>query len=249
MTTIEEKLRRIDQLQQEIAAMKPLDQAELQQLRAYYRIGLTYSSNALEGNSLTESDTKIVLEDGIAIGGKPLRDHLEAVGHSAAFDCMYRLITRKTIREQDALELHRLFYEKIDPQNAGIYRRVRALITGSAFKLPLPDRISPLMKDLIKKLPALRKRHHPVIYAALLHKAFVEIHPFIDGNGRTARLLMNLALLQHGYPLVIIPPILRSEYIQALERSHSGDDAPFFQLIAAAVIEAQKDFLRLFGDQ
>jgi Fic family protein len=249
MMTIDEQLLKIDQRQQEIQALKPLNKAELQQLKEYYRISLTYSSNALEGNSLTESETKIVIEDGITIGGKPLKDHLEAVGHSEAFDLMYRLSTTQEITEEDILALHRMFYQKIDLENAGTYRRVRVFITGSTFKLPSPSRIKSLMQSFINRLPELRKQHHPVVYAALVHKEFVEIHPFIDGNGRVARLLMNLVLLQHGYPLVVIPPVIRSEYINALEACHQHDDTPFTRLIATAVIEAQKDFLRLFKDE
>jgi Fic family protein len=249
MLTIEELLEKIDRFQQEIHALKPLNHAELQQLKEYYRIGLTYSSNALEGNSLTETETKIVLEEGITIGGKPLRDHLEAVGHSEAFNLIYRLQNTNTITEEDVLELHRLFYRKIDPQNAGNYRQVRVFITGSTFKVPPPSKIQALMRAFIQQLSVLRKRHHPVVYAALVHKEFIEIHPFVDGNGRTARLLMNLALLQHGYPIVIIPPVLRSDYINALEMCHKHDDTPFIRLIATAVLEAQKDFLRLFKDE
>lgn len=248
MMTFENTLLQIDRLQEEINAMRPLAQEELQQLKEYYRIGLTYSSNALEGNSLTEIETKIVLEDGITIGGKPLRDHLEAVGHSEAFDLMYILAKTKDITEKDVLTLHRFFYRKIDESNAGKYRRVRVFITGSSFTFPPPSKIKSLMKAFIKRLPELRKQYHPVIYAALLHKEFVEIHPFIDGNGRAARLLMNLVLLQHGYPIAIIPPILRNEYITALESSHHKDDTLFIHLIMRVVLEAQKDVLRLFKD-
>lgn len=247
MKTIKDKLLRIDELQKEIKTFRPLKKEELKQLKEYYRVGLTYSSNALEGNSLTETETKIVIEDGITIGGKPLKDHLEAVGHSEAFDLMYRLSKAQDITEKDILALHRLFYRKIDEDNAGKYRRVRVFITGSTFKVPPPSKIKSLMKAFMKSVPELRQ-HHPVVYAALLHKEFVEIHPFIDGNGRTARLLMNLALLQHGYPIAIIPPVLRNEYINALERCHQQDEEPFIQLIATVVLEAQKDFLRLFAD-
>jgi Fic family protein len=171
-----------------------------------------------------------VIEDGITIGGKPLKDHLEAVGHSEAFDLMYRLSKTQNITEKDILALHRLFYRKIDEDNAGKYRQVRVFITGSTFKVPPPSKIKSLMKAFMKSVPELRQQHHPVVYAALLHKEFVEIHPFIDGNGRTARLLMNLALLQHGYPIAIIPPVLRSEYINALECCHQQDKEPFIQL-------------------
>ncbi len=244
----EEKLQKIDQLKAQIDALKPLSKNELAQLKEYYRIGLAYSSNALEGNSLTETETKIVIEDGITIGGKPLRDHLEAVGHSAAFDLMYRLSKSETVAEDDILALHRMFYEKIDDANAGHYRKERVIITGSNFIPSLPDKIKGLMKEFVADLSSLKEKNHPVVYAALVHKEFVEIHPFVDGNGRTARLLMNLALLQNDYPIAIIPPILRLDYINSLERCHQGQDDSFIELIATVVIEAQKDFLRMFKD-
>ncbi len=248
MSTYRDRLRRIDALQQDMQALRPLEEEELRQLKEYYRIGFTYTSNSLEGNSLTETETKVVIEDGITIGGKPLRDHLEAIGHSDAFDLMYQLAASRDITEQNILEFHRLFYRKIDEDNAGKYRRVRVFLTGSSFKFPPPSQVKSLMKTFLTTLPELRQQHHPVVYAALAHKDFVEIHPFVDGNGRTARLFMNLILLQHGYPITSIPPILRSEYINALEASHHGNDTPFLNLITKVMIEAQKDFLRLFQD-
>lgn len=104
------------------------------------------------------------------------------------------------------------------------------------------------MTAFIDKLPSLQEQNHPIVYAALAHKEFVEIHPFVDGNGRAARLLMNLILLQHGYPLVIIPPVLRVDYLNSLKRCHQHNDEPFIDLIATLTIEAQKDFLRMFGE-
>ncbi len=248
MTAFQKILQRIDQLQEEIRAMKPLSRPELEQLKAYYRIGFTYSSNALEGNSLTETETKIVLEEGMTIGGKPLRDHLEAVGHSEAFDLMYRLSGAKEIGEKDVLALHRLFYRKIDEDNAGTYRKIRVFVSGSFRAFPPPSHINTLMNAFIGRLPELRTQFHPVVYAALAHKEFVQIHPFVDGNGRTARLLMNLILLQHDYPIAIIPPVLRSRYLSALHACDQHDDTPFISLITQAVLDAQKDLLRLLHE-
>ena len=235
----------IDKLQEEIISFRPLDSNLLKQIKEYYRIGLTYTSNALEGNSLTETETKVILEEGITIGGKPLKDHFEAIGHSEAFDFMFTLITKKKLTEKDIKTLHRLFYYRIDQENAGKYRKVKAYVTGSKYPLPLPADIPELMSGLISKLDEFEKQLHPVEFSALAHKKLVFIHPFVDGNGRVARLLMNLLLLQAGYNIALIPPVVRPEYIQSLEKAHNNDQG-FIEFIARMVKETQKDYLRLF---
>lgn len=234
----------IDQHQKKINAMRPLPKELVTQIRAYYKVGLTYSSNALEGNSLTETETKVILEDGITIGGKPLKDHYEALGHAEAYDFLYTLAKAKSVGESDIKNLHKLFYKRIDEKNAGVYRKVRALITGSKYPLPTPDQIPALMKGLMPKIRKWRKDKHPVEVAALAHKEFVFIHPFVDGNGRVARLLTNLLLVQEGYNIVIIPPVIRRDYIASLEKAHT-DDKDFIELIARAVLETQMDYLRM----
>jgi len=238
-------LTEIDKLQKEINAYRPLNKEFLKQIREYYRVGLTYTSNAIEGNSLTESETKVVLEDGITIGGKPLKDHYEAIGHAEAVDLIYSITKGKSVSEEDIKNLHRLFYRRIDEMNAGQYRKVKVFITGSKYPLPAPTEILKLMKALSPRIKKLRKTMHPVEASALAHKEFVFIHPFVDGNGRVARLLMNLILLQTGYNIALIPPIIRQEYIQTLEKAHT-DDKDFIDLIARMVRETQRDYLRLF---
>ena len=231
-------------LQEKIRSHRPLDTYEVKQLKEYYRIGLTWSSNALEGNSLTESETKVVLEDGITIGGKPMKDHFEAIGHSEAFDLLYKLSDSQDITEDDILGLHRLFYYRIESETAGKYRERNVIITGTDFTPPTPSAVPLAMQEFIGNLPTLRKLH-PVEYSAMLHLKLVTIHPFIDGNGRTARLLMNLALLQVGYPITVIPPIIRGDYISALRDSNKGDYKPFVNFISCCVWESQKDYIRL----
>lgn len=238
------RLADIDILQEKIRAHRPLDAEELRQLKAYYRIGLTWSSNALEGNSLTESETKVVLEDGITVGGKPLRDHFEAIGHSEALDLLYQLARNDDITERDILELHRLFYYRIDSEQAGRYRDRNVIITGTDYLPPPPAEIPGCMTTFMAEVPALRQQH-PVVYAAQLHLKLVAIHPFIDGNGRSARLLMNLALLQAGYPITIIPPVLRGDYLAALRESNRGKDELFVNFITCCVWESQREYLRL----
>jgi Fic family protein len=241
----ERTVKAVDALQNDINEYRPLSRNALKQLKEYYRIGLTYSSNALEGNSLTETETKIVLEEGITIGGKPLKDHFEALGHSEAYDHLHKLSKNRIITEQDILELHKLFYYRIDKENAGVYRKAPVIITGVDFKFPPPSKIKPLMQEFVKGIPSLKEKYHPVEYSALIHLRLVNLHPFIDGNGRTARLLMNLALLQAGYVIAIIPPVLRREYLDSLKVSNRGDNKPFISLIVAMVYESQKDYLRI----
>lgn len=237
--------KEIDQLQLEINAKRPLDENLFKQIKEYYRIGITYSSNALEGNTLTESETKIVLEEGITIGGKPLRDHLEAQGLSEAYDFMYNFVTKKTISEEDIKKLHRIFYFRIDEKNAGVYRLTKVFITGSKYPTALPQEIPNLMKNFVDKINDLRSKVHPVELAAIAHKEFVFMHPFVDGNGIVARLLMNLILMQESYNIVVISPILRAEYIRCLEKAHK-DDEDFIKFIAQSLKETQKDYIRLF---
>lgn len=241
------RIKEIDKLNKQIDQFRPINKNLSKQIKEYLRIGLTYSSNALEGNTLTETETKVVLEDGLTIAGKPLRDHFEASGHSEAFDAVYDLAKKKTISEKDILKIHKLFFYRIDRKNAGKYRSVPVIITGTDYLPPKPNEVPDLMKKFIKKLPTLRKKLHPVVYAATIHKEIVDIHPFLDGNGRTARLLMNLALFQHGYVITIIPPILRSDYLALVKKSQTGvkNDTDFINFISSMVYESTKDYLRL----
>ena len=121
--------------------MRPFPKETLKSLRDYYRVGLTNTSNALEGNSLTESETKVVIEDGLTIGGKPLRDVYEATGHAKAYDHLYSLVKDNPITEEDILELHRLFSAEVDPEHAGSWRQVRVFISGSRRVLPAPEKV------------------------------------------------------------------------------------------------------------
>ncbi len=243
---MKEILKKVDEAQKKINKMRPFNMEMNNRMKEYFRIGLTYSSNALEGNSLSISETKVVIEDGLTIAGKPLKDHYEASGHSDAFDHMYALAAGKSITENDIKKLHTLFYHRINEKDAGTYRKVQTIITGSGYPVPGPDKLPGMMERFIAGLAGLKKDKHPVEYAARLHKEFVFIHPFIDGNGRVARLLMNTALMQAGYIIAIIPPVRRAEYIGALEKAHR-DDPDFIRLIASCVYETQKDLLRMIN--
>ena len=244
---IQKLLEETDKLQKQINRKRPLKQKRIQLLKNYYLVGLTYTSNSLEGNSLTESETKVVIEEGLTIGGKHLRDHLEAQGHAQAYEYMFSLVSKKGITTKEILLLHKLFYEKIDGENAGKYREVEILITGSKYSFPKPKDIEKLMKNFQKDIKKYLKEEHPVVAAAKIHKDFVNIHPFVDGNGRIARLIMNLILLQNKYNVTIVPTILRAQYMQSLEKAHT-DDTDFIILISKCLIESQREWLRLLNN-
>ena len=242
-----EKYRIAEVNNRKLIALRPLPPETLKSLKDYYRIGLTFSSNALEGNSLTESETKVVIEDGLTIEGKPLHDVYEAVGHARAYDQIYQLATHKTLEEADILMLHRLFYQQIDADQAGHYRSVSVFISGSKFAVTPPKKIATEMKKFVEWFNKKEATTHPIEFAALVHKKFVFIHPFIDGNGRLARLMMNLALLRNEYSIALIPAVLRHEYIAILEQAHT-DDHRFREFIADRIIATQVDLLRLLAD-
>ena len=249
---IQSLLKRIDENKALIDNRRPLAPEEVKELDAYFRIGTTYSSNALEGNTLTLSETKVLLEDGITIGGKPIRDCYEAVGHAKAYDFMLEAARSDqfAFSEEMILKLHKLFYIGIDADNAGVYRDHQVFITGTEYIPPKAEQVPVLMKGMVDALREKWDSLHPVKLAAFAHRKLVDIHPFADGNGRTARLLMNLILVNRGYPIVGIPPVLRLEYINALkaaQRDKNPSDESFIGMIAECVIEAQKDYCLMFG--
>lgn len=237
---------RIDSYKAAIDEKRPFEGELLTQLREYYRIGLTWTSNALEGNTFSEMETKILLEDGLTVGGKPLKDVYETTGHGAAYDHMFSLYQRREITTEDICTLHRLFYRAIDEAHAGVWRDHEVFVTGTDYVFPAPGELPGLMDELAGWIQCERKNLHPVEFAALLHLKFVSIHPFVDGNGRVARLLMNLALIQDGYMLAIVPPILRREYLESIRAyQQRGDVATFVDFVADRVLESEKEIMRL----
>ena len=142
-----------------------------------------------------------------------------------------------------------MFYNGVDSKRAGRYRDHQVFITGTEYVPPTADEVPALMKEFVRELNAKKDSLHPVVYAAFAHRRLVDIHPFADGNGRTARLLMNLILVNKGYCVVSIPPVLRQQYISALiaaQRESKPTDEPFNTLIAECELEAQRDYGRMF---
>jgi Fic family protein len=207
--------------------LRPASQGALHALQKHYDVDLTYTSNAIEGNTLTLRETAEVIEHGITVGGKPLRDHLEAVDHYHAVLWMRELAARDTpLDESTVRELHRRIVARSQPDIAGVYSTLPRRIAGSPVVFPNAVKIPQLMQDYGAWL-----RQSDVSPAASFeaHYRLVAIHPFSDGNGRTARLLMNLLLLRGGYPPVAVRPEDRKTYLDALEHASLRDDLESFQ--------------------
>lgn len=234
----------LDRLQATLDRHRPLDPAIVRNLREDLIVRWTYHSNAIEGNTLTLRETKVALE-GITIGGKSLQEHLEAVNHRNAILLLEELVrTPGPITEWNIKSLHQLILKGIDDDNAGRYRTVNVRIAG-AVHLP-PDQV--IVPELMERFISWYREEagtlHPVERAARVHSDFVKIHPFADGNGRTARLLLNLELMKAGYPAAVLPVESRLEYYEALDADHvTGEREPFLNLIAEVVRESFRPVL------
>lgn len=237
-------LSKIDSIKSVLDGYRPFSKHIVRQLKDYYRIGLTYSSNAIEGNTLTESETKVIIEDGLTIGGKSLREHYEVIGHAKAYDLIYSL-TDNPLSEADVLQLHALFFRQIGPENAGLYRKRNVIITGTDYLPPDYRKVPQLMKKHIEKLNKQPQGPHPLERASEMHAEFEAIHPFIDGNGRIGRLLLSINTLKNGYCPVIIPPIRRSEYIAAMQKSNKGNLSALRVFVLSVIHEEMKALKRL----
>jgi Fic family protein len=218
-------------------ARRPLLPGALDALERWYDVELTYTSNAIEGNTLTRAETALVIEKGVTVGGKRLRDHLEALDHHAALGHIRALAGGAAPLDEAAVrELHRRVLAKSQPDIAGVYSAFQRRIAGSATILPAPAKIPGLMAAFGAWLAAAPVGWQTAFEA---HRQLVAIHPFSDGNGRTARLLMNLVLLRAGYPPVSVGPEERAAYLDALEAAGTADDTgPYDRFMAGRLVAA-----------
>ena len=199
---LEKFLQEIDVLKTEFDQYRNLDNAKIQEALA---IEYTYESNRIEGNTLTLQETQLVIEKGLTISGKPLKEHLEAINHKEAIDFIVDLVQNKEpLNERNLLQIHSIILKSIDKENAGNYRKVPVLISGSTHTPPQPYLVQKLMEDYFLFYEENKNSLHPVVLSAEMHERLVTIHPFIDGNGRASRLVMNLILLQNGFPIANI---------------------------------------------
>lgn len=216
---------------------RPLPPDLVRNLEEWFIVELTYTSNAIEGNTLTRRETAVVVEKGLTVSGKSLVEHLEASNHAGALRKVLKLAQLKTkdLSEHDILDIHETILRGIDDSSAGHYRAIAARISGSMVVLPDPVKVPDLMARFIKDITGARKLH-PVELAAEAHYQLVTIHPFVDGTGRTARLLINLILMQNGYPPALIRKRDRLRYIKSLEQAQlGGSKEDYYKIIAEAV--------------
>ena len=235
----------VDSLKKELDIKRPIPKETLKSLRESINLEWTYNSNGIEGNTLTLRETQVVLE-GITVGGKSIKEHLEAINHEKAILFLDDLVKdNEPISEWNIKNIHQLILKDIDNENAGRYRKENVTIKGATHLPPDYLKIPELMEKLILTYNTWNE-YHPIIQAALLHGELVKIHPFVDGNGRTSRLLMNLDLMSSGYNPVIIKKESRLKYYEALDKAHTtGNYTDFVKLVTKLEIEMLKKYLEL----
>lgn len=229
----------------ELDKLRPLPKPALEELRKQFEIELTYNSNAIEGNTLTLRETQLVLEHGITVKGKSLREHFEAINHKEAIifveDSLKEEISEKLIKK-----LHELILTKIYDEAKGQYRKENVRILGAIKSPPQAVKVPDLMKQFAEYTKTNPEKLNPVDFAAILHYKLVEIHPFIDGNGRVSRLLMNLVLMKHGYPITIVLNTDRKKYYDTLKEADKGNPKPFVDFIGYCVNRSLDIYLSAF---
>ncbi len=233
---------KLTKLKEQLDTFRPLSAALARNLDEWFKVELTFTSNAIEGNTLTRRETALVIEKGLTVGGKSLREHLEATNHAKALDFVHSLVAKKPsqLSAKDVLAIHDVILKGIDDDHAGYYRSVPVRISGSRVVLPNPRKVPDLMDEFQAWL---KSKHglHPVAFAGEAHYRLVTIHPFVDGNGRTARLLMNLILMMHGYPPAIIRKRDRLAYIGALANAQTGGSKADYEKLVAKAAERSLD--------
>lgn len=231
-----DKFGKLDALKIKLDQYRPLDAQIVKNLHEELVLQWTYHSNAIEGNTLTLKETKVALE-GITIGGKTLREHFEAINHRDAIFMVENLVSKQQALDEWTIKsLHQLVLKDIDADNAGQYRTVNVLISGAEHRPPEAFSVPDQMQFFVRWCRADAQHLHPVERAARVHGEFVKIHPFVDGNGRTARLLMNLELMKAGFPATVIQVKQRLAYYEALDSAHcTGDYSEFISLLADCV--------------
>lgn len=236
MSTRMREFKKIDKLKETLDSYRPLPVDIIKNLNEDLVLRWTYHSNAIEGNTLTLKETKVALE-GITIGGKTMREHFEAINHREAIYFVENLVKKNEgLSEWQIRSIHQLILKNIDDTNAGMYRKTNVIISGAVHVPPDAIHIENEMHDFIDWYKKNATRLHPVERAARVHADFVKIHPFVDGNGRTSRLLMNLELMKNGFPPVVLAVENRLEYYETLDIAHTKNDyEPFLNLISTSV--------------
>ena len=234
LASLEAKKRQLDN-------HRPFSQDIVKNLNDWLTVELTYTSNAIEGNTLSRAETALVIEKGLTVSGKTIQEHLEAINHARAFVWVLKqsTIPNFLVSERTILDIHEHILKKIDDTNAGRYRTVAVRIAGSPVVLPNAMKVPELMSALASWLQ--KPTLHPIERAVDAHLTLVSIHPFVDGNGRTARLLMNLLLMMAGYPPCIIRKEERTRYISSIEKIQLGGSHGTYEACLYEAIDRSLD--------
>lgn len=242
-------IQKIDTLQAQYNAVKPVDENSLKKIEAYFNINYTFESNRIAGNTLTLRETNAVINDGVTINGKSMHEHLEAINHADAIDFIHDLVQKKEDFTETVLkEIHYLVLKGINRKNAGVYRTVPLSISGSKHRPADAILISKKMEVIFEFYEKNKQTLHPVLLAAAMHEKMVTVHPFLDGNGRTTRLVMNLILLQHGFTIANIKGDFtsRKEYFNALEIAQTREITTTFDLLVCrSLLDSLKGHIEL----
>ncbi|HMP99467.1 MAG TPA: Fic family protein [Cyclobacteriaceae bacterium] len=232
----EKHLERIEAKKSKLDALRPIPGYALQKIKESLSLEWTYNSNSIEGNTLTLQETKLVIEEGITIKGKSLREHFEAVNHQDAISYVEDLVSANyKLKAADILQVHALVLQRIEKEFAGRFRTSGVRISGANFVPPNALKVHDYMDELIAWVNKEAKKLHPVVMAAVFHHRFVWIHPFFDGNGRTVRLIFNLLLMKAGYPPAIILKNDRKKYYDALNRANQHDYSKLLLVVLQAL--------------
>jgi Fic family protein len=233
--TLENILKEIDVLKSKLDTYRQFDSYRITQA---LELEYTFESNRIEGNTMTLRETDMVINEGLTISGKSMREHLEAINHQEAIGFIKDLMQRNvSLNERDLLSIHNLILRGIIPEDAGRYRKVQVMIKGSSHMPPQPYMVAKEMEDYFIWYETNKNKLHPIILAGEMHERLVTIHPFIDGNGRTSRLVMNLILLQKGYIIANIKGDYESrmQYYQTLETAQTKNNKEDFLLFIAQI--------------
>jgi Fic family protein len=238
----------LNTLKTRLDAYRPLPPEVVANLHEDLVLRWTYNSNAIEGNTLTLMETKVALE-GVTVGGKTLREHFEALNHRDAIAYVEAVVqNQEPFSSRMLRNIHALILKNIDDNNAGAWRRYNVTIAGARHVPPDALHVEEQMSNFVNWHATAEQTLHPVELAARAHVDLLKIHPFSDGNGRTARLLMNLDLMRHGFPPVVLPVEQRLEYYKTLDTAHvDGDYSPLLLLMAELVEKAFHPYWHALG--
>lgn len=242
---------RLEAKRTELNKLRPLPTVAVKKLQEKLRLEMTYNSNAIEGNSLTLKETFLVINEGITVKGKPLKDHLETKDQYAALEYLYDLVDKNkqnTISEKLVRSIHQIVVQETDKEQAGKYRTANVFIMGAKHTPPDAYEVPKLMTNLLVWLKN-NSKMPTVELAALFHHKLVKIHPFFDGNGRTARLAMNLILMRAGYPLTIILKNDRKKYYSVLAKADADDYTPLVNFIAQTIERSFDIYLKTLSSK